>query len=93
MTYNQYVAMNMTEYELRVALRDTEYSGTPVEGQEVTLPEKHVMSVEGNLKTALSTPLVDLETYGDKPYHYVVYGAIDLMNYYYTEKDKNNKVV
>ena len=92
-TYNQYVSMNMTDFESKVTLPTEEYNGQSPEGQAVTIPEKRVITVEGNLKAALSTPLADLSTYTKDHYYYVVYAAIDLMNYHYTKNDKNNKVV
>ena len=85
--------MNMTEFESKVTLPTDVYSGIPPVGQAVNIPEQRVMSVEGNLKAALSNPLPDLSTYDKEHYYYVVYAAIDLMNYHYTKNDKNNKVV
>ena len=88
----------MTTYEEKVSIQELEYSNTilpdPVpflkEGKELV---KHIE--DEKLKEALSTSLGDISTFNPaiRSNFYVIYAAIDLMNYHYTKLDPTGKVV
>lgn len=96
--YSHYIAVNMTTYEEKVSIQSLEYSNKvmpePVpflkEGKELV---KHIE--DEKLKEALSTSQGDISTFNPaiRSNFYVIYAAIDLMNYHYTKIDPSGKVV
>ena len=92
-----YLYMNAKTFENYVPLQDLKYTGVKVPPQNHTDPEKLTLSwVEKvECEEALSTSLGVVEEidFSRKLNYYVIYGAIDLMNYHYTSQDQTGKVV
>ena len=95
--YSQYLLMNITAYENYVPLQNLTYSGKHVPPANHTNPDPLNFSwVQSDvLSQSLSTslgPIKDINT-NRKINYYVLYAAIDLMNYHYTKLDPTGKVV
>ena len=96
--YSQYLFMNITTYENYVPLQSLKYSNNPVPPANHTNPDplnfSWTQSKEG-LEESLSSSLGAVESidFDRKINYYVVYAAVDLMNYHYTKLDTTGKVV
>ena len=89
--------MNMTTYDQYVCIQDLHYTGFSVPPENHTIPDKPAFSWIQNeqLEESISSTLgavADID-YSRKINYYVIYGAIDLMNYHYTSKDPSGKIV
>ena len=74
----------MTTYDQYVCIQDLKYTGFSAPPENHTIPEKPAFSTLG--------AVADID-YSRKINYYVIYGAIDLMNYHYTSKDPSGKIV
>ena len=91
--FSQYMTMNNLTFAEKYTMTELNYNGVAPEPEEHEVPEEIVFShVDSDpyLLGALTTPL---ESYSDDPSepdnYYVVYAAIDLMNYAFRFQDKN----
>ena len=95
--YSLYLLMNITAYENYIPFQRLKYSGNSVPPANHTNPDPLNFSwVQTNiLGQSLSTSLGNVENINTnrKINYYVVYAAIDLMNYHYTKLDPTGKVV
>ena len=95
--YSQYLFMNITTYEEYVPLQSLNYTGNAVPAENHTNPNPLNYSwVETDvLGQSLSTSLGTVEQIdiNRKINYYVVYAAIDLMNYHYTKLDPTGKKI
>ena len=92
--YSIYVKMNSTLYDNLITLQDLDYIG------EAPPPANHThpgdpMSWAEELYPALSSSLGDFADidYSRKINYYVIYAAIDLMNYHFSKLDQNGKII
>ena len=87
----------MTTYDQYVCIQDLKYTGFSAPPENHTIPDKPAfswiqnMQLEESISSTLGT-IADID-YSRKINYYVIYGAIDLMNYHYTSKDPSGKVV
>ena len=91
--FSQYMTMNNLTFAEKYTMTELNYNGVAPEPEEHEVPEEIVFShVDSDpyLLGALTSPL---ESYSDDPSepdnYYVVYAAIDLMNYAFRFQDKN----
>ena len=87
------MTMNNLTFAEKYTMTELNYNGVAPEPEEHEVPEEIVFShvdSDDYLLGALTTPL---ESYSDDPSepdnYYVVYAAIDLMNYAFRFQDKN----
>ena len=87
--------MNGTKYENYIPIQSLNYNGVHVEPANHTDPEPLDYSWATGLEESLSTSLGAVEeiNFNRKINYYVLYAAIDLMNYHYTKLDTTGKVV
>ena len=92
--YSIYLTMNSTTFENYVPLQDLHYTGVQVPPANHTYPGPPLSWAEKHYP-AFSSSLGDIASidYTRKINYYVIYAAIDLMNYHYTKLDKNGTVV
>ena len=93
--YSIYLSMSGTKYENYATLQSLNYTGEPVPAANHTDPEFLDYSWATGLEESLSTSLGAVEeiNFNRKINYYVLYAAIDLMNYHYTKLDTTGKVV
>ena len=94
--YSIYLTMNGTKYENYIPIQSLNYTGEPVKPANHTNPELLNYSwAKDGLEESLSTSLGAVEeiNFNRKINYYVLYAAIDLMNYHYTKLDTTGKVV
>ena len=93
--YSIYLTMNGTKYENYIPIQSLNYNGVHVEPANHTDPEPLNYSWATGLEEPLSTSLGAVEeiNFNRKINYYVLYAAIDLMNYHYTKLDTTGKVV
>ena len=93
--YSIYLSMSGTKYENYATLQSLNYTGEPVPAANHTDPEPLDYSWATGLEESLSTSLGAVEeiNFNRKINYYVLYAAIDLMNYHYTKLDTIGKVV
>ena len=95
--FSDYLFMNSSQYDQYVLIQELNYTGMSVPPQNHTIPENPSYSWIQNkqLEESVSSSLgviADID-FSRKVNYYVIYGAIDLMNYHYTSKDPSGKVV
>ena len=95
--YGVYLNMNSKTFENHIPIQDLKYTGVQVPPMNHTNPEKLNLSwvEKDELKEAVSTSLGIVEDMdlSRKLNYYVIYAAIDLMNFHYTYQDTTSKVV
>lgn len=95
--YSQYLHMNVSKYEEYIPLQDLKYTGVQVLAENHTNPNPLIFSWirKPQHHEALSSSLGKVENidYTRKINYYVIYAAIDLMNYHYSALDTTGKTV
>lgn len=97
--FSHYMQVNQTDFVKAVTMTELSYSGTIVTAERHQDPADLVLShvTDSNLDAALSSSLGSMDTFSSEraTNYYVAYAAIDLMNYKYTqlEKDTTGKLV
>lgn len=93
---SKYLYLNWTsEFEPKYTITELKYNGFPPEPEKYSLPDEFTYTwIETELeKLSLGTILDDIDCEAIPRHNlYVAYGAIDLMNFIYTSKDKTNTV-
>ena len=91
--FSQYMTMNNLTFAEKYTITELNYNGVAPEPEEHEVPEEIVFShvdSDDYLLGALTSPLESYTDDSDDPAnYYVVYAAIDLMNYAFRFQDKN----
>ena len=96
-TLTKYLYLNWTsEFEPKYTITELKYNGISPEPEKYVLPHDLSSSwIETDYdKEAVGSNVDDLDCESiHRDNFYVVYGAIDLMNFVYTSIDKNNTIL